>query len=138
MPRSQAERAQLYRGRKKAQPFADQHFNSERMVTVAEFLEAINNIDMRWFLGELAAIDGGDFTDEFNAGVSEYINEQVQALYDKKGADNVTKEEESEVTEEAMNHYANEIIGVERMLSEMVRFDLWTLIATFKRVQNIP
>ena len=133
MVMTEAERALIYRERKKAQPFADLHFSGERMVTALQFFEAIKNIDTDAFLKQLRKLDTGELTEEFSEGLSKAIKK----AFDESGL-SMDTEEGRELANETATHYANEDIGATRVYMEMSRYDIWTMLSAFKDVQKLP
>ena len=132
MVMSEAERAALYRERKKAQPFADANFDGERMVTAAQFLQAINGIDLDAFVAELHKLDTGQFTSEFEDGVSAAVGKAL----DDAGVD-FSSPEGSKIATEAAETYANEV-GVRAISVDMSTYDVWTMIKALKAVTKLP
>ena len=133
MAMTEAERALIYRERKKAQPFADLHFSGERMVTALQFLEAIKNIDTDAFLKQLKELNTGELTEEFSEGLTKALNK----AFDESGL-SMDTEEGRELANETGARYATEDIGLTRLSMEMSRYDIWTMLSAFKNVQKLP
>lgn len=129
---SEAERAALYRERKKSKPFADANFDGDRTVTAARFLEAISSIDREAFISELHRLDSGKFTAEFEQAVSTAVGKAL----DDAGVD-FSSPEASKIAADAAESHANEI-GAQGIAMDMSTYETWALIKAFKEVTKLP